>query len=160
MDNTNSGATFSECKKYRYALWRIWDKAKPVVMFIGLNPSTANESENDPTIRRVVSMANSWGYGGVYMMNCWAYIATDPTLLKTNEFSNEWNNNTITATASKCKTIVFAWGSFEIVKRLGRDSELIEMFPNAKCLMKNKNGSPRHPLYVKGDTELSLYNQI
>jgi len=64
-----SGAEFSECRKYRYALWRIWDKSKPLVMFIGLNPSTANENVDDPTIRSVCRMTKNNGYGGVYMMN-------------------------------------------------------------------------------------------
>lgn len=146
-----SGAEFSNCRNYRYSLWRIWDKSKPLVMFIGLNPSTANEFSDDPTIRRVKSIAKNLGYGGVYMMNCFAYISTDPKLLKINRMSKEWNDNMLTVTASKCADVIFAWGNFDVVKTTGRDAELIEMFPNAKALHINKNGSPKHPLYVKGD---------
>lgn len=149
----DSGADFSNDRKYRYSLWRIWDKTKPLVMFIGLNPSTANESENDPTIRSCARIAEANGYGGFYMMNCWAYIATIPSLLKINPMSEEWNNNLLTINASKCKTIVFAWGSFDIVREFGRDVELNEMFPNAMALSINKNGSPKHPLYCKSNTE-------
>jgi hypothetical protein len=122
-----------------------------MVMFIGLNPSTANEFSDDPTIRRVKAIAKNLGYGGVYMMNCFAYISTDPKSLKINPMSKEWNDNMLTVIASKCADVIFAWGNFEVVKSTGRDLELIEMFPNAKALHINKNGSPKHPLYVKGD---------
>jgi hypothetical protein len=145
------GADFSECRNYRYRLWRIWDTALPKVMFIGLNPSKAGEFNDDPTIRRVVRIAKNLGYGGVYMMNCFAYISTDPKLLKINPMSKEWNDNMLTITASKCADVIFAWGNFEIVRETGRDAELIEMFPRAKALHINKNGLPKHPLYVRGD---------
>jgi hypothetical protein len=145
------GADFSECRNYRYRLWRIWDTALPKVMFIGLNPSKAGEFNDDPTIRRVVRIAKNLGYGGVYMMNCFAYISTDPKLLKINPMSKEWNDNMLTIIASRCQDVIFAWGNFDIVKSTGRDLELIEMFPNAKALHINKNGSPKHPLYVRGD---------
>jgi hypothetical protein len=147
------GADFSNDRKYRYSLWRIWDRKLSLVMFIGLNPSTANETESDPTIRSCGRIAKANGYGGFYMMNCWAYIATDPKLLKHNPMSDEWNNNMLTVIASKCKTVVFAWGNFKVVSETGRDKELTEMFPNAKALSINKNGSPKHPLYCKSETE-------
>ncbi len=156
----NAGADFSEDRQYRYALWRIWDETKPLVMFIGLNPSTANETENDPTIRSVERISKANGYGGFYMMNCWAYISTDPEKLRDhrwNELICEWNDNMLTTIKAKCKDVVFAWGSFAIVKETGRDKELLEMFPNAKALFINKNGSPKHPLYCKSDTKLVEY---
>lgn len=154
------GADFSNDRKYRYSLWRVWDKTKPLVMFIGLNPSTANETESDPTIRSCGRIAKANGYGGFYMMNCWAYIATDPTLLKINPMSEKRNNDMLTVIASKCKTIVFAWGSFAVVRDMGRDVELTEMFPNAKALFINKNGSPKHPLYCKSETEFVEWKRM
>ena len=60
-------ATFSECRKYRYSLWRVWDESLPFVLFIGLNPSTADEIEDDPTIRRCINFTKEWGYGGMCM---------------------------------------------------------------------------------------------
>ena len=152
-----SGADFSSDRQYRYSLWRIWDSTLPMVMFIGLNPSTANENENDPTIKSVCRIAKHNGYGGVYMMNCWAYISTDPSKLKYHRFNElicDWNNNMLTVIKSKCQDVVFAWGNFAIVSETGRDKELIEMFPNAKALHLNKNGSPKHPLYCKSDSQL------
>jgi hypothetical protein len=144
FDN-NFGAEFSQCGKYRYKLWRIWDESLPKAMCIGLNPSTANASKNDNTINVLIKVLGKLGYGGFYMMNCWAYITSDPKLLKVNPMSDEWNNNTITVTASICDTVIFAWGNFEIIREKGRDAELIEMFPNAKCFGKNQNGTPWHP---------------
>jgi hypothetical protein len=59
--NFKTDAKFSACRKYRYALWRTWDESKPSAMIIGLNPSTADENENDPTITRCFNFAKSWG---------------------------------------------------------------------------------------------------
>src|SRR3954470_12052751 len=71
-------AIFSDDRKYRYCLFRQWDIDAPVVMFIGLNPSTANETQDDPTIRRVCKFAFDWGFGGVYMMNLFAWVTAYP----------------------------------------------------------------------------------
>ena len=79
---SKSGAVFSDCRKFRYALWRMWDGDKPLVMIIGLNPSTADEKVNDPTISRCISFARSWGYGGVCVTNLFGFRATSPTHLK------------------------------------------------------------------------------
>ena len=147
-----SGAYFSECRKYRYVLWRIWDTQKPNVMFVGLNPSTANESTNDPTIRSVIRIAKQNGYGGVYMMNCFPFISTDPKGLDVEGKTAE-NQKWLTHIEERCKDVVFAWGNFPVVKRTGVDFILQAMFPNAKALQLNKNGSPKHPLYCKTDTE-------
>lgn len=150
MDNLfeKNGAEFSPCRKYRYALWRIWDETMPLVMFIGLNPSTANETKNDNTISSVVSIAKNLGYGGVYMMNCFPYISTNPDDLK--DFGNTaLNDHWLYKISDICQDIIFAWGNFKIVKELGRNIELAGMFPQAKALQLNQNGSPKHPLYVK-----------
>lgn len=145
----DKGASFSDCGKYRFALWRIWNNALPLVMFIGLNPSTANEDTNDPTIESVIRLSKFNGYGGFYMMNCWSYISTDPNQL--NDFSGkQLNYEWLKKIAAKCQDVVFAWGNFKIVKAQKRDVELSKMFPNAKCILKNKNGSPGHPLFKKG----------
>ena len=76
------GAKFSLDRVYRYRLWRFWDKRKGIVLFIGLNPSTADEKVNDPTIRRCIGYAMDWGYGGMLMGNIFAYRNTYPETLK------------------------------------------------------------------------------
>lgn len=149
----NKGAEFSGCGKYRYKLWRIWNNDLPKAMCIGLNPSTANADKNDATINNLIGILTKLGYGGFYMMNCFAYITSKPKPLKFNPLSDDWNNNMITVTASECTDIIFSWGTFKIIKEKGRDKELIEMFPNAKCFGINKDGSPFHPralTYIKG----------
>jgi len=150
----SNGAHFSACKKYRYKLWRIWDDTKPKVMFIGLNPSTADESKNDPTIRRVISMAKNWGFGGVYMMNLYTYITPYP---KDLQFAVGYQDiERLKLVAKKCEQVIFAWGNFKV---FGRDEIVKNTFPNALALQINKNGSPKHPLYVKGDIVPVKYNQ-
>jgi hypothetical protein len=148
----DKGATFSECRKYRYALWRIWDESKPLVMFIGLNPSTANEDENDNTIKSVQRISKHNGYGGFYMMNCFSFVSTNPDDLQF-ETDNNINDFWLNKIAADCKTIVFAWGNFDVVKKTGRYWEIKQMFGDeAVALHINKNGSPKHPLYCKSET--------
>jgi hypothetical protein len=132
-------------------------------MVIGLNPSTANADKDDQTIKNLRRILTKLGYGGFYMMNCWPFITSKPELLQTNPLTDEYNNNVITITASQCHEIIFAWGSFKIIKETGRDKELEEMFPDAKCFGKSKNGSPWHPLALMyngtvKNPKLELYN--
>lgn len=152
----NNGAIFSDDRKYRYALWRIWDPSKPLVMFIGLNPSTANEAKSDPTITRVKSFARHWGYGGVYMMNLFAIVSSKPAILISDPDPLGENDIWIDQVAAKCDMVVFAWGAFRAAKT--RSKAIIEMFPTAKALTINADGSPKHPLYVPGNIELINFN--
>ena len=148
------GSAFSPCGNYRYALWRIWDD-RPLVMFIGLNPSKADSEEDDPTIKSVTRIAKANGYGGVYMMNCFPFISTNPDNLQIGDaiLNDQW----LARVGGKCQDVVFAWGNFKVVSVTGRDLELEAMFPNALALVLNKNGSPRHPLYCKSDTKFVKY---
>jgi hypothetical protein len=150
MDNTFAGAQFSPCRNYRYALWRIWDKDKPKAMFVGLNPSTANETKPDNTIKRVVKIARNWGCGGIYMVNLFSIISADPKILKTCPDPQMENDGWLVEISKKCERVVFAWGAFKEAK--GRCNQVIAMFPNAYALEILKDGSPKHPLYCKGDT--------
>lgn len=160
--NEQSGADFDRSRKYRFALWRIWDENKPYVMFIGLNPSTANETEADPTIKRVCQIAKNNGYGGVYMMNCFPLVSTNPDVLPEfytsgnphTQYQHTKNIHVLAEFAKLCKVVVFAWGNFEIVRQTKMDIRLKEMFHNAKALHINANGSPKHPLYCKADSRL------
>lgn len=118
-------------------------------MFMGLNPSTANETTDDPTIRRVKKMAQNWGFGGVYMMNLFAFVTPYPhELLKCSDPIGS-NDVWLPDIAGICDEIIFAWGNFKEAQE--RAKKVIEMFPQAKALIINKDGSPRHPLYVPGN---------
>lgn len=155
FNQENNGAIFSKCRKYRYVLWRIWDYNKPSVQFIGLNPSTANENSDDPTIRRIKKFAYEWGYGAVYMTNLFAYVTAYPKELKTCENPLGDNDKWLKETSTKCEKVVFAWGSFKEAEE--RVNEVIKMF-DGHALIINQDGSPRHPLYVKSNTKPIKFN--
>jgi hypothetical protein len=149
-----SGAIFSDERKYRYILFRIWDATLPRVMIIGLNPSTANENKNDNTITKCIKVAKNNGYGGFYMANLFGIVSADPKILLTAD--DPIGQNDFWIEKYKCKDTVFAWGNFEEAKE--RSKQMIPMFENPLCFQQNKNGSPKHPLYCKDDTIFKFYN--
>ena len=155
FNQETSGAKFSDCGKHRLMLYRVWDIKKPLVMFIGLNPSTANADKDDPTINRVKQIAAANGFGGVFMMNLFTFISTDPKKLNLKEGNLPGADLYLQQIAKRCKAIVCAWGNFGV---MGRDNQVRELFPQAIALKINKNGSPKHPLYCKADQQLVNYD--
>jgi hypothetical protein len=153
----NKNATFSDCRKYRYALSRNWNSKKKSILFIGLNPSTADEKINDPTIRRCINYAQNWGYGSLLMVNLFAYRATKPSELKNvkNPIGND-NDLHILELSKKADLTVAAWGNEGTL--LNRDKEIKKKLPNLMCLKINKSGQPAHPLYQKKDLKLIKYS--
>ena len=154
----NSMAVFSDDRKYRYALLRSWDASKPLVMFVGLNPSTANEQENDPTIRRVISFAQKFGYGGVYMANLFALVTPYPKELKAAEDPLGANDFHLPKIEKECNAIIYCYGAFAEGRE--RAKKVLELLGPGYCLGINADGSPKHPLYLKSDSILQLYPQI
>ncbi len=105
-------AIISECGEYRYSLSRIWDESLPAIAFLMLNPSTADGSQDDPTIRRCISYAKQWGYGVLHVVNLFAYRATDPQdLLEVLDPIGPENFYHISKTTASCQCIIFAWGN-------------------------------------------------
>jgi len=153
----NKNATFSDCRKYRYALSRTWNGKKKTILFIGLNPSTANEKIDDPTIRRCINYAQNWGYGSLLMVNLFAYRATLPSELKNvkNPIGND-NDLHILELSKKADLTVAAWGNEGFL--LNRDKVVKKLIPNLMCLKINKSGQPAHPLYQKKDLKLIKYS--
>jgi hypothetical protein len=146
------GAIIDETGKYRYQLWRIWDESKPLAVFIMLNPSTADADEDDPTIRRCIGFAKSWGYGGIKVINLFAYRATDPKeLSKVIDPVGIENNKYITMAVKEAGIVIAAWGTKG--NYLCRQSDLweFEIVQNLHCLELTKDGYPKHPLYLKAD---------
>lgn len=141
-----SNANLSICRKYRYALWRIWDESKPYAMFIGLNPSTADETENDPTINRCISYSEDWGYGGLCMANLFAFRATEPShMMSSDDPIGSDNDEWLKKLSKDAGVIVAAWGNKG--SYLNRSKKIIDMIPNLMCLKVNKSREPAHPLY-------------
>jgi len=154
-----NGALFSDDRRYRYKLWRRWesDNARSLLC-IGLNPSTADESNEDPTIRRVIRFAHSWGLGAMRMMNLFGYVTPYPKELVADD-SWEMNREIIHINGKDVLAsggiVLFAWGNFTEAR--DRGAEVADLFPQAMCLGHNTNGSPKHPLYIRGDTVPTQY---
>jgi hypothetical protein len=143
FDN-NQGAEFSQCGKYRYKLWRIWNPELPKVMCIGLNPSTANAMKPDPTITNLTTALKLLGYGGFYMMNLFAWISSKPAELLNCPDPIGENNGKLKEVESICDDVIVCWGNFKQAEF--RIKEVLPNYPNAKCFGVNKNGTPMHPL--------------
>jgi len=150
------GAIFDRCSRYRYALWRAWSADYPRVAFILLNPSTADEQWNDPTIRRCMGFARAWEFGAVEVVNLFAYRATEAKmLLKIDDPVGEENDRFLLQAVERCSTVVVGWGTRGTL--LGRDRQVISQLSGRNdvyCLGTTSGGQPRHPLYVKGDAIL------
>jgi hypothetical protein len=147
-------AEFSPDRTYRYALYRIWDESLPLVMFVGLNPSTADEVEDDPTIIRCVNFAKGWGYGGLIMVNLFAFRSTDPSKLKSadnNDPIGPENNDWILKIQSSAKLVLVAWGTKGTLNQ--RDKAVLKLLEAPHCLETTKHGHPKHPLYVQGNAK-------
>ena len=158
LDPFESGAEFSECRTYRYVLWRRWDWQGYAnqIMFIGLNPSTADETEDDPTIRRCLRFARDWGYGGLLMMNAFAFRATDPKVMKAAaDPVGPGNDEAFGYRRSQVGMIVAAWGENCPAKREQRVLQVIGQ--TIHCLGKTKSGRPKHPLYLRADTKPEVF---
>lgn len=150
----NTGAIFSDNKVHRYKLWRIWDESKPTVTFCMLNPSTADEVTNDPTIERCVRRAEMMGFGGVIVVNLFSYRATDPDALYSAqsyfELSPFQNDDHIIKAAKQSTMFICGWGKHGSL--FGRGQQVIGMLKKydvqTLALKLNKDGSPAHPLYI------------
>jgi hypothetical protein len=138
-------AYLSEDRVYRYLLTRSWGRG-PAVYFIGLNPSTADEESDDPTIRRCVGFAKSWGFDSMVMTNLFAFRATLPQDMKAAPDPIGPENDIILQALGSLGTVVAAWGTDGGFK--GRDRQVRAMVPNLHVLRLTKDGHPAHPLYL------------
>lgn len=152
------GACISEDKQYRYYLYRIWDSSKPLVMWIMLNPSTADAKVDDPTIRRCINFSKSWGYGGLYVVNLFAYRATNPLeLTNTKDPIGPLNkgiiDNTFHHVIEDGGKVICAWGNANLVDKLLANHPAykpLEGICKLYFLEMSNSGHPKHPLYLKG----------
>ncbi len=150
-------AAFSKNRLHRYCLIRIWDNTKPKVAFVGLNPSTANETEDDPTIRKVIGFAKEWGYGGFYMLNLFSRITPYSNELPHIQLLDKSSDYFLKTFADNSEKIVYCWGKFTIAE--ARAKEVMNLLGPGWALAINQDGSPRHPLYVPKNTKLIPYGQ-
>lgn len=145
-----SRAEFSPDRIHRYALWRTWDKTLGVAMFLCLNPSTADEIQNDPTVTRCINYAKRWGYGGMIMSNIFAFRATDPADMKAaKDPIGPENDKWLIKLSKEADIIIAAWGNHG--KFMNRGPAVLKLLNNLHYLEMNNTGNPKHPLYCKGD---------
>ncbi|MEA5583230.1 DUF1643 domain-containing protein [Nodularia harveyana UHCC-0300] len=146
---------------YRYVLGRKWDKNLQQVTFVMLNPSIADQEKDDPTLRKCINFAKSWGYGSLEVVNLFAYIATNPRELRqVDEPVGKENNHYLELAINNTSKIILAWGTKGNLKK--RDQEVINLISVQKplyCLGITKYGYPRHPLYLKKNTQAIIFSQ-
>lgn len=168
LENRKTGAMkknaiISDCKQYRYRLERTWDESKAKALFIMLNPSTADATDDDPTIRRCIGFAKQWGYGGLLVGNLYAYRATKPKELLTvkNPIGDE-NIEHLQKMFREAELIVCAWGNANIVDALSKKYEYkplrTTVITELTYLELAKDGTPKHPLYLKGELSPKRYD--
>ena len=146
-------AIFSNDRKYRYALWRVWNKIHNPLLMIGLNPSTANELSDDPTITRMISRANRAGFGSLLMANLYAFVSSNPNvLLGDGEFIGIETDDYLIQMIELANQVVCGWGSFPAA--IKRSHAVLKMIPKPYCLGINADGQPKHPLYISYDTPM------
>jgi hypothetical protein len=148
-----AGALFSRDRRYRYRLWRRWDRSRLRIAFCMLNPSTADERSDDPTIRRCIGFARHWGYGSVEIVNLFALRATDPRELRSmRDPIGRGNDAYIIEAAGRSAAVVIAWGAHGAFRERG--TRVVHLLsPRAPLLVLGwtQAGQPRHPLYLRRD---------
>lgn len=146
-----SVALYSDCEKYRYSLTREWDQAGRKILFVMLNPSTATEIQNDPTVERCERRARALGFGAFRVCNIFAYRATDPRDMRAQtDPTGPENGATILNAAQWADAIVCAWGTHGAHMNQGAMIETV-LRSQPKPLMHlglSKAGHPKHPLYI------------
>jgi len=166
MNESGKGAIISKCGKYRYSLWRNWDdmfSENRKVMFIGLNPSTADAVDDDNTMRRCIGFAQKFGFSGLYMANLFALRSTDPEALKTEaEPVGKLNNGHLLNMAQRSDKIIACWGrTWQSYAGLHhRHAEVLRLlkYYDIYALKMNSDGSPAHPLFLPKTCELQLFH--
>lgn len=153
-------ACISECGRYRYTLHRQWEPAGKLVVFCGLNPSTADAFEDDPTVRKEVAFAKAWSFGTYCKVNVYALRSTDPKgLWRVDDPVGPKNMDVVSYWAGMADLFVAAWGNnirrdhaAAVLDRVRRRYGV-----SVHALKLTKQGNPQHPLYLRGDTKPFLW---
>jgi hypothetical protein len=159
---TRREANLSKGRAYRYTLIRQWAEEEDFIAFIGLNPSTANEKEDDPTVRRCIAIAKMNGFDGLVMLNLFAYRTKSPRILF-EQREKKWidiigfeNNHYLKHWIKKAYAVVCCWG-VQGGKEKQRAKDVYKMINYPMCLGLTKEGYPKHPLYLQKDISIKPY---
>lgn len=152
-------AGFSPCRTWRYWLTREWNDKLAMLAWVLLNPSKADEFDDDRTIGRCTAFAADWGYGGIYVVNAFAFCTTYPVEMKAAADPVGPDNDAEIRKAVTGRRVIAAWGNDGAF--LNRHLQLIDLLNRERaevyCLGTTQEAHPRHPLYVKGSTALIPY---
>lgn len=151
MKYLEASASISDDGLYRYWLSRRLSMGERTVLFVGLNPSTADATQDDPTIRRCVGFARTWGFDWFLMGNLYAYRSTNPKVISTLdgiEGLGPLNQEALTWMSQKAEVIVAAWGANKLNPAARWLARWILTRPHTRCLGQNADGTPKHPLYL------------
>ncbi len=157
--DTLSTAVYSGCGGYRYALTRVWDRAAPLVLFVMLNPSTATELRNDPTVARCEARARGMRFGGLAVANLFGWRATDPAALRqVADPVGPATDAHLAEMSGQAGLVICAWGNHGAL--LGRGAQVARALRDAGCrphhLGLTRQGQPAHPLYLPWPARRSL----
>ena len=165
----DKGAAFNADRTRRFRLWRIWAKDFPLLVIVGMNPSKADENDNDPTVERCARRADLLGYGGIEMVNMLDIIETDsrkldqmPSDLRCSSANSQVLRDAITHARAGRADILCGWG------KPGQKYGAVAWFATQAaradvtlfCLKRNKDGSPVHPLYQPYDKEFEWFGGV
>lgn len=143
---------------YRYLLTRDWSEEQEVlktVTFVGLNPSTADAIHDDPTIKRCIAFSKAWGFNRLFMVNLFAYRATNPSdMKKAPDPEGEFNPSIVWSASDAADITVAVWGVHGAFKEQGK--RYLTGLKNLHHLGLTKDGFPKHPLYLRADVKPTL----
>jgi hypothetical protein len=150
-DDAASVAVYSDCERYRYSLKRVWDAQGARALFVMLNPSTATEVQNDPTVERCERRARTLGFGAFTVLNIFAWRATDPREMRAaTDPVGPGNDAAILACLPEADRVICAWGTHGA--HLGRGPAVERLLRGARATLwhlgLSKDGHPKHPLYI------------
>lgn len=150
MSDVRTYACLSEDGRYRYWLSRHWGPSMRAAVFVMLNPSKADAHKDDPTIRRCVKFARTWGYDALHVVNLYGYRATDPTVLKTvSQPIGPENDEHLIKAADLVRAhdgiLIAAWGNHATLARVEMGTAMLGDAP-LHCLGTTQSGAPKHPL--------------
>jgi hypothetical protein len=166
-----SSAILSADGKYRYRLSRQWNNFLPSIIWLMLNPSTADAYTDDHTISKCIGFAKEWGFGGIEVINLWAFRSTDPkNLLIESEPFGPYNWNHIDGCCSQYDDLVVAWGCEHVIKKMSKigqkATDIVEQIAikhlhlRISCLGKSPGGNPYHPLMLPYSTPRIQYGAL
>ena len=153
-------AQFDLTRRYRFSLHRVWQPELQLATFVMLNPSTADHLKNDPTITRCINLARFWGFGGINVVNLFAYRTSSPAhLRKIARPVGKENDRHIESNAFDAAKVILAWGNHG--SWLARNEEVLELLSDFDlwCIGSNKSGHPKHPLYSPSDVVLQKFER-